>query len=151
MGFPARTRAWFLLICAGASPILAYRPVGHVARGCSDFLRGPRPPPPRSMRVGRVPVPTRIEWLYGDVVGNFPAVSSASRFALSLVSCVAFSFGLNVPLGGAPSGGPCIGPPPDVFVGPAGVLVGVVVVAAPLDAAPNTVAPMAPPANSELA
>jgi hypothetical protein len=81
--------------------------------------------------------------LYGEVVGNFPAVSSASRCALSEASCVAFSFGLNVPLGGAPCG--LDGAPA------AGVLLCVVVVAAPLEAAPNTVAPTAPPPSSDPA
>ena len=78
---------------------------------------------------------------YGVVVGNLPAVSSASRRGLSLASCDGFSFDLNVPLGGAPSG---VDTAEDV-------LVCVVVVAAPLEPAPNTVAPTAPPASSEPA
>jgi hypothetical protein len=76
-------------------------------------------------------------------VGNLPAVSSASRCALSLDSWVAFSFGLNVPLG-APLGGLD-------GVGAAEVLPCVVVVAAPLEAAPKTVAPTAPPPSTDPA
>jgi hypothetical protein len=105
---------------------------------------------------------------YGEVVGNFPSVSSFSRCALSLASCDGLSFDLNVPLGGAPCGGapggapyggplgavPCGGPPGGA---PSGGLVGVLValvvlvVAAPLEAAPKTVAPTAPPASNDPA
>jgi hypothetical protein len=53
-----------------------------------------------------------------------------------------FSFGLNVPFGGAPSGGLSVD---------AGAEVPEVVVAAPLDAAPNSVAPSAPPPKSDPA
>jgi hypothetical protein len=66
-----------------------------------------------------------------------------------LVSCVEFSFDLNVPLGGAPSGAGRVDSEPDVLVG--AVVVGVVVVAAPLEATPNSVAPAAPPPSREPA
>src|SRR6266566_4587837 len=109
------------------------------------------------MRVGRAGLghPTS-RGRYGEVVGNLPAVSSASRCALSLASCEAFSFDLNLPLGAAPCGelevpfgaAPC--GKPDGVSG-VDVLVCEVVVAAPLDAAPNTVAPTAPPPSSDAA
>lgn len=111
---------------------------------CLTCLSRPKLLLQRSMLGGRARLdrPTSTG-LYGEVVGNFPAVSSASRCALSEASCVAFSFGLNVPLGGAPCG--LDGVPA------AGVLLCVVVVAAPLEAAPNSVAPTAPPPSSDPA
>jgi hypothetical protein len=90
------------------------------------------------------------------VVGNLPAVSSASRWVLSLVSCPAFSLGLNVPPGGEPEGAPDGAPegaPPGAPSEADGVdpVATVLVVAAPLEAALNTLAPTAPPASSEAA
>jgi hypothetical protein len=85
-------------------------------------------------------------------VGNLPAVSCASRCELSLASWKEFSFDLNTPPGGAPEGAPLAAPSGAGGVGSAvDVLVDVVFVAAPLEAAPNTVAPTAPPASSEPA
>jgi hypothetical protein len=78
---------------------------------------------------------------YGTV-GNCPAVSCASRCALSPFSCEEFSFGTNLP----PFGGP-----PGLASGVAALplvvfVAALVVFAAPLEAALMTVAPTAPPA-----